>query len=433
MSQQQRFTAFILAHGLIRPVRQPQLPSADPNTIHYKITSQILPQNTRLYSPKILGNAYYDRKGTDVFISKVISDYYSIQEDIRPVLEEFCLRKITEYEREHTDSMKKMVEDMDITSAPLFHAGLEPFTQTERDYRKQYMEGITHKMNTEWCEHTCFINEKTYQINRDNCILLFGKNTNPRGRVNSFSFTYQDNNNIIVYIDSNYYQIKITFRRTVMYTFNTINDFVNIVMNEIMKRPQDNDKLELSSGRPRTPEQTVTHYHNIAFFDFTCCTVHFPLDRELYGMNAILLSVKISPPLLVYGTIQTDVVDEEKKMKSMLTGTPGMIIPGDTVEDLDDLDDTAALTSPVHSTSVSVKSTPYLFVTIDDDLKTFISTINVDEASLSVSPGKGGRGGRHRVSNRNRNRTRNLKSGTRKQKRRYNVRSSRRRHRVTIR
>jgi len=57
-----RFTAFILAHGIITPVRlTPHTQSTDPNSLHYTIHGEVLPQYRRLYSPKILGNAYYDR------------------------------------------------------------------------------------------------------------------------------------------------------------------------------------------------------------------------------------------------------------------------------------------------------------------------------------------------------------------------------------
>jgi hypothetical protein len=457
MSVQLRFTAFILAHGIISPDRQPA-PSTDPKIIHYNIHGQLLPPNTRLYSPKILGNAYYDRQGTDNFISGVFGEYYSIdnKDGIRPNLDSFCLQKIVDYEREHTDSMKHSLDVMDRESAPLFQSGLVPFTETQKNWRKQFIEGITHKTNTEWCEHTWFIQQKKYQINRDNCILLFcnntNTNTNPQRRDTSFLFPYR-NNNVDVVIHPNYYQIKIKFTRTVMYTFEQMNELLNSIINEVMTRSQDSSKQhdlrdwraerENSKGksdndghgtrspRSRTPEPMVAH--EIVFYDFTCCTIRFPLDKELYGLNVNLLSARIPPtPKLVYGTTRTEVVDDEKKLQSMLsfTGTGGIL----TVDDSDVEEITlAGSASPVHSNSVSVKSTIYLFVNVDHMLHTFISTINVVEASLSVSPGKGG----HRVSNRNRNRnrnrnkTRNLKSGTRKQKRRYNISSSRRTHRLT--
>jgi hypothetical protein len=451
MSEQLRFRAFILAHGIIYPVRQ-KVPSTDPKIIHYNIHGQPLPPNTRLYSPKILGNAYYDRQGTDNFISGVFDKYYSKdnKDGTIPNLDIFCLQEIVEYEKGHTESMKHSLDVMDIESAALFQSGLVPFTEIQKNWRRQFIEGITHKTHTKWCEHSRFILQKNYQINRDNCILLFCNNTNPQRRAISFSFPY-NNVNVYVNIHPNYYEIKIKFDRTAMYTFEQMNELLNSIINEVMTDSQDSSKQhdsrdwraegENSKGesdnnghgkRPRPPEPMVAH--EIVFYDFTCCTIRFPLDKELYGLNVNLLSASIdSNPKLVYGTTRTEVVDDEKKLQGMLphTGTGGILTLDDSdVEDITFADSA----SPVRSNSVSVESSIYLFVHIEPELQTFISTINVVEASLSVSPGKEGG---HRVSNRNRNRnrnrnkTRNLKSGTRKQKRRYNISSSRRTHRLT--
>ena len=436
MSVQLRFTAFILAHGIISPVRQPG-PSTDPNSIHYNIRGQPLPPNTRLYSPKILGNAYYDRQGTDIFIPTVTGEYYKMNKDTRPNLDSFCLQKIVDYERVHTDSMKHSLDVMDRESAPSFQSGLVPYTETQKNWRKQFIEGITHKTNTEWCEHFWFIEQKKYQINRDNCILLFCNNTNQQLRATSFLFPYH-NNNVGVDIHSNYYQIKIMFVRTVMYTFEQMNELLNSIINEVMTRLQDSSKQHDSverrtdrgskadevtrPSRPRTPEPMVAH--EIVFYDFTCCTIRFPFDRELYGLNVNLLSASIDPtPMLVYGTTRTEVVDNEKKLQGMLSTTVSGILTSDDT-DVEDIASAGSSASPVRSTSVSVKNTLYLFVNVEPNLQTFISTLSVDgeKTAVSVSP-QGGRRPSIRNKNRNINKTHN---SIRKQKTRRNKRSLRR-------
>jgi len=451
-----RFTAFILAHGIITPVRltplrlTPHTQSTDPNSLYYTIHGEVLPQYRRLYSPKILGNAYYDRQGTDHFIPTIFHEYYK-KDETKTDFDRFCLQKIAEYEREHTDSMKHSLDNMDIKSAPLFQSGIVPFTERERDIRKQFIEGITHKTNTEWCEHKYFIKQKRYQINRDNCILLFCNNTNihtQRGAT-PFIFPY-GNHTVKVNIYPHYYQITIMFTRTVTYTFEQINDLLNSIISEIITRlSQDslnqddsrdwradrgtNAEKGTRPSRSRTPEPMVPH--EIVFYDFTCCTIRFPLETELDGMNVTLLLASISPtPMLVYGTTRTEVVDDEKMLQGMLptTGRGGIITQDDSdVEEiLDDSMSAAGSASPYRSTSVSVESTLNLFVNVDLNLQTFISTVSVDGggAAVSVSPSRGG----HRSSNKNKiiNKTRN---SIRKKKTRRNKRSLRRMKRRTYR
>ena len=447
-----RFTAFILAHGIITPVRLTQhTPSTDHNSLHYTIHGEPLPQYRRLYSPKILGNAYYDRQRTNNFIPTIFDEYYDNKDETKPDFDSFCLQKIAEYERGHTDSMKHSLDDMDREFAPLFQSGIVPFTERERDIRKQFIEGITHKTNTEWCEHTYFIQQKRYQINKDNCILLFCKNTNTNTQRRATQVPFQYGNHTVnVHIDPhpNYYQLTIMMTRTVMYTFEQMNDLLNSIINDIITRSLDSSKQHDSRdwradrgtkaeevtrpSRSRTPEPMVAH--EIVFYDFTCCTIRFPLETELYGMNVTLLSASISPtPMLVYGTTRTEVVDDEKMLQGMLptTGRGGILTQDDSdVEEIpDDSMSSAGSASPYRSTSVSVKSTLYLFVNVDPNLHTFISTVSVDGggAAVSVSPHGG-----HRSSNKNRNinKTRN---SIRKKKTRRNKRSLRRMKRRTYR
>jgi len=445
-----RFTAFILAHGIITPVRlTPHTQSTDPNSLHYTIHGEVLPQYRRLYSPKILGNAYYDRQGTDHFIPTIFHEYYK-KDETKTDFDSFCLQKIAEYERGHTDSMKHSLDNMDIKSAPLFQSGIVPFTERERDIRKQFIEGIIHKTNTEWCEHKYFIKQKRYQINRDNCILLFCKNTNIHTQRGATPFIFQYGNHTVkVNIYPHYYQITIMFTRTVMYTFEQINDLLNSIISEIITHlsrdslnQDDSSDWRADRGtnaekgtrpsRSRTPEPVVPH--EIVFYDFTCCTIRFPLESELYGMNVTLLSASISPPMLVYGTTRTEVVDDEKMLHGMLptTGRGGIITQDDSdVEEiLDDSMSAAGSASPYRSISVSVKSTLNLFVNVDSNLKSFISTVSVNGGvdAVSVSPSRGG----HRSSNKNKiiNKTRN---SIRKKKTRRNKRSLRRMKRRTYR
>jgi len=311
--------------------------------------------------------------------------------------------------------MKHSLDDMDRESAPLFQSGIVPFTERDRYIRKQFI-----KTNTEWCEHTYFIQQKRYQINRDNCILLFCKNTNihTQRRATPFFFEYR-NDTVNVNIYPHYYQITIKMTRTVMYTFEQINDVLNSIINEIITRllrdslnQDDSRDWRADRGtkaeevthpsRSRTPEPMVPH--EIVFYDFTCCTIRFPLETELYGMNVTLLSASISPtPMLVYGTTPTDVIDDEKRLHGMLltTGKGGILTQDDSdVEEIpDDNMSAAGSASPYRSTSVSVKSTLYLFVNVDHNLQSFISTVSVDGggADVSVSPSRGG----HRSSNKN--------------------------------
>jgi len=50
MNEQLRFTAFILAHGIITPERLTQhTPLTEPNSLHYTIRGQALPDYRRLY------------------------------------------------------------------------------------------------------------------------------------------------------------------------------------------------------------------------------------------------------------------------------------------------------------------------------------------------------------------------------------------------
>lgn len=406
-----RFTAFILAHGIITPERQ-QTSSTDPDSLHYTIHGERLPPDTRLYSPKILGNAYYDRQRTDLFIPTVFHKYYT--DRTRPDLDSFCLQQIAEYERHHTEGMRHALEEMDTESGPLFQSGNVPYTYRDRSIRKQFIEGITHKTNTEWCEHGFFIQQKRYQINKDNCILLFCENTNKNTQSNATQFSFDG---ILVNIQPypNYYQITIKFTRTVMYTFEQINKLLNSIINErITRLSQDSDDLrdrraaergvsatdDTRSPRARTPEPMVPP--EIVYYDFTCCTIRFPLERELSGLNVHLLSASTgATPKLVYGTTRTDVVDDEKMLQSMLpsTGSGGIRGPDDDYLDLDEIHgdsmSSAGSASPYRSTSVSVKSTIHLFVNVDPVLETFISTVIVDGggAAVSVSPG----GGSHRI------------------------------------
>lgn len=455
MSEQIRFTAFILAHGIISPIRLTQhTPSTDRNSLHYTIHGEPLPQYRRLYSPKILGNAYYDRQGTDVFILSVFDEYY--KDGTKLDLDSFCLQKIAEYEKEHTDSMKHSLEDMDKEFAPLFQSGIYPYTGQVKSIRKQYIEGITHKTNTEWCEHTYFIQEKRYQINRDNCILLFCNNMNIHTQRRDTEYLFQYGNhtvNVNIHPHPNYYQLTIKMTRTVMYTFEQMNDLMNSIINDIITRSLDSSKQHDSRdwradrgtkakevtgpSRSRTPEPMVAH--EIVFYDFTCCTIRFPLETELYGMNVNLLLASISrtpmlpTPMLVYGTTRTEVVDDEKMLRGMLptTGRGGILRPDDSdVEEIqDDFTSSAGSASPDRSTSVSVETTVYLFVNVDPNLHTFISTVSVDGggAAVSVSPSGG-----HRSSNKNRNinKTRN---SIRKKNTRRNKRSLRRMKRRTYR
>ncbi len=456
MSEQIRFTAFILAHGIISPVRLTPIsqhtPSTGRNRLHYTIHGEPLPQYRRLYSPKILGNAYYDRQRTNNFIPTIFDEYYVNKDGTKLDLDSFCLQKIAEYEKGHTDSMKHSLEDMDKEVAPLFRSGIYPYTEQVKSIRKQYIEGITHKTNTEWCKHTHFIKEKRYQINRDNCILLFCNNMNihTQRRDTEYSFQYGNHTvNVNIHPHPNYYQLTIKMTRTVMYTFEQMNDLMNSIINDIITRlSRDSSKQHDSrdwrpdrgtnatngtrSSRSRTPEPMVAH--EIVFYDFTCSTIRFPLETELYGMNVNLLLASISPtPTLVYGTTRTEVVDDEKMLRGMLptTGRGGILRPDDSdVEEIqDDFMSSAGSASPDRSTSVSVETTVYLFVNVDLELYTFISTVSVDGggAAVSVSPSGG-----HRSSNKNRNinKTRN---SIRKKNTRRNKRSLRRMKRRTYR
>lgn len=303
------------------------------------------------------------------------------------------------------------------------------------------MEGITHKTNTEWCEHTHFIKQKHYQINIENCILLFCNNINIHTQRRATEFLFQYSNHTVkvnIHPHPNYYQLTIKMTRTVMYTFEQMNDLMNSIINYIITSSLDSSKQHdlserltdrrinadewIRSTRSRTTEPMVAY--EIVFYDFTCCTIRFPLDRELYGLNVNLLSASIDPtPMLVYGTTRTEVVDDEKMLQGMLPTTGMGILRGED-PDVEDIASPGSSASPVRSTSVSVKSTIYLFVHVDTMLQTFISTVSVDgeKTAVSVSP-QGGRRPSIRNKNRNINKTHN---SIRKQKTRRNKRSLRR-------
>ena len=275
-------------------------------------------------------------------------------------------------------------------------------------------------------------------------------NIHTQRRVTEFSFQYGNHTvNVNIHPHPNYYQLTIMMTRTVMYTFEQMNDLMNSIINDIITRlsrdslKQDDSrdwradrgtkaKEVTHPSRSRTPEPMVAY--EIVFYDFTCSTIRFPLETELYGMNVNLLSASISPtPRLVYGTTRTEVVDDEKMLRRMLstTGSGGILRPDDSdVEEIqDDNMSSADSASPYRSTSVSVETTVYLFVNVDPNLHTFISTVSVDGggAAVSVSPHGG-----HRSSNKNRNinKTRN---SIRKKKTRRNKRSLRRMKRRTYR
>jgi len=402
-----RFTAFILAHGIITPERQ-QTPSTDTSSLHYTIHGEPLPRDTRLYSPKILGNAYYDRQGTDRFIPTVFYEYYT--DGTRPDLDSFCLQKIAEYEKGHTEGMKHALEEMDTESGALFQIGNVPYTDRDRSIRKQFIEGITHKTNTEWCEHGYFIQQKRYQINRDNCILLFCENTNKNTQSRATEFLFENVIRINIQPFPKYYQITIKFTRTLMYTFEEINELLNSIINQtIMRLSRDSDDsrdwraaaerdTSATDGtrpqRARTPEPMVPP--EIVYYDFTCCTIRFPFEPELSGLNVHLLLASISPtPTLVYGTTRTDVDEDEKILRGMLSssGSGGIRRPNDSDSDVEEIQgdsmSPAGSASPYRSTSLSVKSTIHLFVNVDSNLQTFISTVSVDGGggAVSVSPG----------------------------------------------
>lgn len=99
--------------------------------------------------------------------------------------------------------------------------------------------------------------------------------------------------------------------------------------------------------------------------------------------------------MLVYGTTRTDVDKDEKILRGMLSssGSGGIRRPNDSDSDVEEIQgdsmSPAGSASPYRSTSLSVKSTIHLFVNVDSNLQTFISTVSVDGGggAVSVSPG----------------------------------------------
>jgi hypothetical protein len=294
--------AFIFMHGAVKPHKVvTESPKQTPDCYQYKLTGKLLPENTQLCAPKILGKSYHATNISD-FITPLRRKWEEPHSRSRS-FSDFCLSELKEFEQMQVGLMEQEIEDSDFTQF------MEGRYTVERMKRRLVLQGaIVQKSEIKWHQHECSIAEKSYYVIKtdsiENCIMFFCNDIRPLPQKPIMMTVNQIG--VSVSYNSSTRHFTITFDKTNNYEFSF--EYLNNIVRSVVSYFTDDSEFRLT------------------LFDFACCVALFE-DRCLAGLTPQLLSSVTlsnsgsSSPKLVYGTIQEDRQRELELLRLRVLGT----------------------------------------------------------------------------------------------------------------
>jgi hypothetical protein len=362
------------------------VPTSTHDKTRYNLTGALLPANTHLFAPSILGNSYYDHPESEDFIRKIHKEYIE-QTGLRKDYITYCLDQIRAFEQDDVDKINEELEESydqrrsEQRTRPL-----------ERDERLEGLDTVVHKSYVKWKKHTHRILEKIYFIpsakdTPPNSIMFFCEDDLTFG--GGFKELYQNPDEPTVYPREPRIKYVVEYdeesRICVIRFVNDVN--VDLIPFDII--------YEILSGVVLhvLPNHTV----ELSIFDFTCSEMIFPGYRHT-DLTPVFLSSQKKDNRLVYGTIYTQ---RAKDMRTKWLELP-YAYPGGDYERRSRAEFRPELSVSSRDTPSPARATHTLFVYLDEGITTFADfeqnpTVTTS-TSRSIDPSLSPHSARHDLS-----------------------------------
>jgi hypothetical protein len=179
-----KVSVFLVPHGSIdarferERLEEPEDPDSD--TIYdFSIHCEVLPKNTRLCMPNILGKPYYENRVNMIkFITSKIEEWNSRQQPAavrekeslkRPrspepdSFSDFIAETLTRFEEVETAEMFDLMVECDKRDSDAYDKGHQ-MSIAQKELRRGISKAITQKNGIKWVELGCYIPEKHYNL-----------------------------------------------------------------------------------------------------------------------------------------------------------------------------------------------------------------------------------------------------------------------------
>ena len=387
-----KVSAFLVSHGSIDANHiSTQIDRDTKGYIYdFSVDCQVLPKNTRLCMPNILGKPYYAHQiNTIDFINSKITEWKrpSSARSSSSSFSNFIAGLLTTFEQAEVAAMVNLRDECDRKDSFIYAQGHE-MTPPEKAKRRSLSKATIQKDGIEWKELECYIPEKHYNL------------------------TTKPDEQVLVVIE--------TPGDGGVSTVSKIVETKGLILGRMNLAGVNNALRTLKRlGLGDTDE--------ICFFDFACNTFNFGHHLDQHMPN--LLSYHRNPDggaTIIYGTITKD--QWERMKRAEFDGENGVSFGDEPSSQLTLGSQSDWFSQDDDSqSSVAASAPPLLYVTVPNRARLAINFgsdvfgAGLASEGVAAGAGAGSQGGKRKHTKRKRNLKRSYRK-TRVTRRRYNLR-----------